>query len=553
MTHHISALEKERLQYKPKMPAALASGKITVEKGQFVEPRQNAEEIRKLFPTTYGYPLVKIVEGEGNLNNAPLCVGVVLSGGPAAGGHNVIAGLFDALKAANSQSRLIGFLGGPKGIFTNKWVELTEETINAYRNTGGFDMIGSGRDKIETPEQLEGCEKTAKELGMNALVVIGGDDSNTNAAVLAEYCTAKQIPLQVIGVPKTIDGDMRNEFIDMSFGFDTAVKTYAHLVGNICRDARSGRKYWHFIKLMGRSASHVTLEVALQTHPNVAIISEELKATGKTLDDVVTHIAEVIAKRAESGKNYGVVLIPEGLLEFLADFRGFLKDISDVLGREEEALAQLPKADRPAYVATQLAGASAELYKKLPASIQAVLLERDSHGNLTVSQIETEKFLVELVEARLAQWKEQGRYKGKFSAITHFFGYEGRCGFPTNFDADYTYCLGYVAAQLIRAGLTGYTVSAKNLAHPVEKWEFGGVPVTSMLNLEHRKGQLKPVIAKALVEIDQPPFKYFAANRETWAIDDCYHSPGPIQYYGPAELADARNLTMLLEAGLKEA
>ncbi|MGC8740536.1 MAG: diphosphate--fructose-6-phosphate 1-phosphotransferase [Candidatus Sumerlaeaceae bacterium] len=550
MSHHISMLESQRLQYKPKMPKALASGRIKIEKGPFVEPKANAAEIKSLFPATYGYPLVRLVEGEGDLTTAPLCVGVVLSGGPAAGGHNAIAGLFDALKAANPRSRLIGFLGGPKGIFTNKWIELTGEKIDAYRNTGGFDMIGSGRDKIETKEQLEGCENTAQELGLNALVVIGGDDSNTNAAILAEYCAAKNFPLQVIGLPKTIDGDMRNEFIDMSFGFDTAVKTYAYLVGNICRDARSGRKYYHFIKLMGRSASHVTLEVALRTQPNLAIISEELKSRKHTLDDVVTAIAQVVAQRAEAGKNYGVILIPEGLLEFLADFKGFLKDLGELLGKEEEQMSALPKDKRTEFVASKLSGASGELYRRLPTSLQEVLLQRDSHGNLTVSQLETEKFLAELVEARLNEWKQEGRFKGKFAAITHFFGYEGRCGFPTNFDADYTYCLGFAAAQLIRGGLSGYTVSAKNLAHSVEKWEFGGVPVTSMLTLEHRKGELKPVIAKALVELDKPPFQYFAANRERWAVDDCYHSPGPIQYFGPSEICDARNMTMLLEAGL---
>jgi pyrophosphate--fructose-6-phosphate 1-phosphotransferase len=552
MSENVSKLEASRLQYKPKMPAALSSSRVTVTKGAFVEPQANAKEIKDLFPFTYGYPLVQIVEGDGKLNDGPLCVGVVLSGGPAAGGHNVIAGLFDALKAANPQSRLVGFLNGPKGIFTNKWVELTADVIDTYRNTGGFDMIGSGRDKIETPEQLEGCEKTARELGLNALVVIGGDDSNTNAAVLAEYCASRQLPLQVIGVPKTIDGDMRNEFIDMSFGFDTAVKTYAHLVGNICRDARSGRKYYHFIKLMGRSASHVTLEVALQTRPNIAIISEELKALNMTLDDVVSFIANVVARRASAGKNYGVVLVPEGLLEFLADFNVFLKDLSDLLGREESELAKLPKEERPNYVASKLDGASGDLYKKLPPSIQEAVLQRDAHGNLTVSQIETEKFLAELVAARLEDWKDDGRFKGKFSAITHFFGYEGRCGFPTNFDADYTYCLGYAAAHLIRAGLTGYTVSAKNLAQPVEKWTFGGVPVTSMLTLEHRKGQLKPVIRKALVELDKGPFRYFAARRDEWALEDRYQAPGPIQYFGPPEICDACNLTMLLEAGVKQ-
>ncbi|MCX7625933.1 MAG: diphosphate--fructose-6-phosphate 1-phosphotransferase [Candidatus Sumerlaeaceae bacterium] len=552
MSHHISGLEAQRLQYKPKLPPVLASGKIKIEAGKVVpsQDKEHWQEIEKEFSTTSKLPVVKLVEGEGNLSNDALKVGVVLSGGPAAGGHNAIAGLFDALKAANRASQLFGFLGGPKGIFTNKWVELTAEAIAPYRNTGGFDMIGSGRDKIEKPEQLEGCEKTAKALGLNALVIIGGDDSNTNAAILAEYCAAKQIPLQVIGLPKTIDGDMRNEFIDMSFGFDTAVKTYAYLVGNICRDARSGGKYWHFIKLMGRSASHVTLEVALQTQPNLAIISEEVKARGLTLNDVVEQICDTIAKRAEGGKNYGVVLIPEGLLEFLADFNDFLRDIGHLLGQHGNELAALPPRERIDFVSSKLPDESAKLYRNLPASFQETILQRDAHGNLLVSQLETEKFLADLVEARLADWKEQGRYSGKFSAITHFFGYEGRCGFPTNFDADYTYCLGYAAAQLIRGGLTGYTVSAKNLAHPVEKWEFGGVPVASMVVMEHRKGALKPVIKKALVELDSPAFKYFAKHRDMWSVEDAYKSPGPIQYFGPPEICDSRNITMLLEAGI---
>lgn len=548
MSQDVSLLQTHRLKYQPKMPAALASGRVGIRKGEFVEPASHAEEIKSRFPKSYGLPLVEIVEGEGELSNAPLKVGVVLSGGPAPGGHNAIAGLFDALKAANPSSQLFGFLNGPKGIFTSKYVELAAEDIDRYRNTGGFDMIGSGRDKIETAEQLAGCEKTAKELGLNALVVIGGDDSNTNAAILAEHCLANGIPLQVIGLPKTIDGDMRNQFIDASFGFDSAAKTYAELVGNICRDARSGRKYYHFIKLMGRAASHVALEVALQTRPNLTIISEEVKAKKLSLKDVVDIIVDVVVRRAEAGKNYGVILIPEGLLEFLADFQEFLKELSSLLKHEEQKLEKLSREEKRKFVAENLK--SGALYSTLPPAIQDAVLMRDSHGNLTVSQIETEKFLAELVASRLEVLKSKGKYSGKFSALTHFFGYEGRCIFPSNFDADYTYCLGYAAAQLIRAGLTGYTVSAKNLAHPVDKWVFGGVPVTSMLTMEHRKGELKPVIAKKLVDLNEAPFQYFAKHRDEWVVEDAYLAPGPIQYFGPSEIADARTKTLLLESGL---
>jgi pyrophosphate--fructose-6-phosphate 1-phosphotransferase len=531
------------------MPKQLATGEIAVQKGRFVEPPGNDFEIKRIFPNTYGLPLVHIVSGAGELESSPITVGVVLSGGPAPGGHNAIAGLYDALKAANPASRLLGFLGGPKGVITNKHVELTAEFVDRFRNTGGFDMIGSGRDKIETPEQLKGCEETAIKLGLKALVVIGGDDSNTNAAILAEHCLAHKVPLQVIGLPKTIDGDMRNQFIEASFGFDTAAKTYAQLVGNVCRDSLSAKKYYHFIKLMGRSASHIALEVALQVHPNLAIISEEVKAKKMTLNNVVDQIVDVIVKRASTNKNYGVILIPEGLLEFLADFKEFLKELGSTLKSEEKQLQKLSTVEKRQLVAQRMT--TGALYASLPPSIQEVLLIRDSHGNLTVSQIDTESFLVELVSRRLDDLKKAGTFTGKFAALTHFFGYEGRCVFPSNFDADYTYCLGRAAAQLIRAGLTGYTVSARNLAKPAEDWEFGGVPVTSMLTLEQRKGAMKPVIEKALVDLEGAPFKHFESKRGMWVVEDAFASPGPVQYFGPPELADMRSQTLLLESAAR--
>jgi pyrophosphate--fructose-6-phosphate 1-phosphotransferase len=549
MSDNISALQKARASYSPKLPDVYKGG-FGVEMGETILPvEKHQEEIQMLFPNTYAKPLAKIVTGNGTLNSDPITVGVVLSGGPAPGGHNAIAGLFDALRKANPKNRLIGFLKGPKGVFTGKYKELTPEIMDQYRNTGGFDMIGSGRDKIDTPEQLDGCEKTLKDIGASALVVIGGDDSNTNAAILAEYFLARQLPVQVIGLPKTIDGDMRNEFIDASFGFDSACKVYAELVGNICRDAMSGLKYYHFVKLMGRAASHVALEVSLQTQPNYTVVSEELHEKKMTLAQVVDSIADMVAKRADAGKNYGVVVIPEGIMEFLDDFKATLKDIAHILGQYEVEFKDVSDIKkRVAILKGKLQKDSAEVYGTLPERVQVILTFRDPHGNLMVSQIESEKVVVAAVDQKLTEMKKAGTYKGRFSALTHFFGYEGRCVQPSNFDADYCYTLGYTGAQLIRAGLTGYTVSARKLAGPASGWEMGGVPVTSMLTLEARKGELKPVIRKALVEINGAPFKAFAQAREEWKTADAYRLPGPIQYFGPSEVCDATTITLQLEA-----
>lgn len=544
----ISVLQKLRQQYQPKLPKALKSGAFEVKAGKIVTPASGAEEIKKLFPDSYGMPLVEIIEGSGKLNAQPINVGVVLSGGQAPGGHNVIAGLLDALKAANPASKLYGFLGGPKGVITGKAQELTAEFVDAYRNTGGFDMIGSGRDKIEKEEDLAKCIESLKGLGVTALVVIGGDDSNTNAAVLAEHFMARKAGVQVIGIPKTIDGDMKNEYIEASFGFDTAAKTFAELTGNIARDSRSAKKYWHFIKLMGRAASHVALEVALQVRPNFTIISEEVEAKNLTLSQVVDQIADAVAKRAAAGKNYGVLVIPEGLLEFLSDFKSLLVEISNILRTEEATINDMAHDhERTNFTASKLTPDSAKVYSTLPDSIQEVLLKRDKHGNVLVSQIDTEKLLMNLVTRRLNEMKHDGEYVGSFNALPHFFGYEGRCVAPSNFDADYCYALGFAAAQLIRAGLSGYTVSATNLSAPAAEWQFGGVPVTSMLNMELRKGKMKPVIKKALVELEAGPFKYFASKRESWIVDDAYVYSGPIQYYGPSELCDALTETLKLE------
>lgn len=551
MSQQKSALQQERGTYQPKLPRALKSGRATLQSGEVVTPAAHAETIAKLFPHSTGKPLLTLVEGDQPVTSAPMTVGVVLSGGPAPGGHNAIAGIFDALKAANPASRLVGFLNGPKGVFTGKYKELTAEIIAEYRNTGGFDMIGSGRDKIETEEQIAGCEKTLKELGARALVVIGGDDSNTNAAILAENFLARNVPIQVIGLPKTIDGDMRNQFIEASFGFDTAAKTYANLVANVCRDSASARKYYHFIKLMGRSASHVALEVALQVQPNYTIISEEVARRNLTLSQIVDDICDMICRRAEAGKNYGVIVVPEGLLQFVPEFQPFFADLNKLVHERKAEMDALPDKEKHKFVADALPGHSGELYRSLPETLQEVLLITDSHGNLTVSQLETEKFLIITVKARLEELAAAGKYKGKFSALPHFFGYEGRCAPPTNFDADYCYTLGYAAVQLIIGGATGYTVSARNLAAPAEHWVMGGVPVASMLTIETRKGKEVPVIEKALVDPDDAPFQAFAAARESWKVEDAYIFAGPVQYFGPAEVCDAPTKTLELESKAK--
>lgn len=548
MSREKSALQNVRATYQPKLPKALRAGNIKVEFGAATAPATDAEEIKKLFPHTYGQPVAKIVEGETNLNSAALKVGVVLSGGQAPGGHNVIAGLFDALKTANADAKVYGFLKGPGGCIKGKYKELTPEIIDEYRNTGGFDMIMSGRDKIEKPEDLAACLNNFNEMGLDGLVVIGGDDSNTNAAVLAEYLRAQNAKTRVIGVPKTIDGDMKNEQIEASFGFDTAAKTYSELIGNIARDATSAVKYWHFVRLMGRAASHVALECALQTRPNVCLISEEIQEKGTTMQEIVDYIADVVVKRAAAGKNYGVVVVPEGLPEFITDIKVMIDELSNILGKDEKFIHELgDHSERAQYISGQLSDHSARVYASLPEDIQEVLLRRDSHGNVPVSQIETERLLMDMVADKIKHMKSKGETEAKFSPLGHFFGYEGRAAFPTNFDSDYCYSLGYTAAQLVRADLTGYTVNVQNLTQSSDQWVAGGTPVTMMLNMEIRKGRPTPVIKKALVELDGEPFKFFAANREEWAVSDSYLFPGAIQYYGPSEVCDCTTKTLQLE------
>ncbi|MFB3904093.1 MAG: diphosphate--fructose-6-phosphate 1-phosphotransferase [Acidobacteriota bacterium] len=550
MSAEISVLQKVRSAYQPKLPKALRAKNIKVELGVATEPVGHKEEIRRLFPKTCGQPAATIVEGQGNLSTRPLNVGVVLSGGQAPGGHNVIAGLFDALKATNPGSRLFGFLKGPGGVIKGKYKELTQELVDAHRNTGGFDIIMSGRDKIEKPEELAACKQNFESMKLDGLVIIGGDDSNTNAAVLAEYLLAHDCKTVIIGVPKTIDGDMKNEQIEASFGFDTACKTYSELIGNICRDSMSAVKYWHFIRLMGRAASHVTLECGLQTHPNVCLISEEIQAKGTTLAEIVDYIVDTVLKRAAAGKNYGVVIVPEGLPEFISDIKRMIDELSAILGKEEQYIHNLPDhSERVQYLNNRLTAASAKVYGSLPSDIQEVLLHRDSHGNVPLSQVETERLLIDLVSDKIRLLKAQGKTDAKFSSLSHFFGYEGRCAMPSNFDADYCYSLGYAATQLVRARLTGYTVNVQNLTKGADSWTAGGTPVTMMLNMEVRKGKLVPVIKKALVDLNGKPFQHFCRHRDQWAVNDDFAFPGPIQYFGPSEVADAPTITLKLERG----
>lgn len=546
MTQNTSNFHSQRLTYSPRLPKAL-QGHVKVEEVAGAQAT-NDGEIQKLFPNTSNQTTVRLVPTDSPQYTDPLTVGVVLSGGPAPGGHNAIAGLYDALKKINPASRLLGFLNGPIGVIQGDYLELTDEIINDHRNTGGFDIIGSGRDKIESNEHIERCIRSLTMLDAKALVVIGGDDSNTNAAILAEEMKKRNAGIQVIGLPKTIDGDMRNDIIETSFGFDTAAKTYANLVANIARDARSAKKYTHIIKLMGRAASHVALEVALQVRPNLTIISEEVEAKNLTLNDVVEQIVDVVVRRANKGKNYGVIVIPEGLLEFLADFKELLKDLSLLLRDEEEVLNSFHSdEDRRQFVSKKLPSNSTKVYNTLPDSIQHALLKPDKHGNIPVSQIETDVLLMDLVQLRLDELKMLGQFKGTFTPITHFFGYEGRCVAPSNFDAEYCYALGYAGAFLIAAGLTGVTVYGQNMISNPEEWVMGGIPVTSMLNMELRKGKMKPVIKKALVELEGKPFKAFAEARDSWVEEDAYHFVGPIQYYGPADVADAKTMTLVLE------
>ena len=542
-----SVLQQQRAAYQPKLPAALWSS-VQAVKGAPTQSVADQEKIKELFPNTYGLPELTFEKAaEAAAQGKAFNAGVILSGGQAPGGHNVISGLFDGLKALNPDNRLYGFLMGPGGLVDHNYVELTADIIDEYRNTGGFDIIGSGRTKLEKPEQFEKGLEIVTELGISALVIIGGDDSNTNAAVLAEYYKAKGAPVQVIGCPKTIDGDLKNEQIETSFGFDTATKVYSEVIGNIERDCNSAKKYWHFIKLMGRSASHIALECALQTQPNYCIISEEVEAKNLTLNQVVDDIAQVVAKRAETGNNFGIVLIPEGLIEFIPAIKALIAELNDMLAHHPEFPTLAPAAQRE-FVLANLKPENAEAFASLPEGVARQLtLDRDPHGNVQVSLIETEKLLSEMVGKRLAQLKAEGKYAGKFSPLHHFFGYEGRCAAPSNFDADYCYALGFNAAQLINCGATGYMSSVRNLTKPSSEWVCGGIPITMMMNIEHRHGEDKPVIRKALVELDGAPFKAFAAAREEWALNTCYTYPGPIQYFGPTEVCDQTSRTLFYE------
>ena len=544
-----SALQIARAAYVPKMPVALR-GSVRAVEGAATEAAGDKEEIKRLFPHTYGMPAVTFERGDAADPMPPINAGVILSGGQAPGGHNVIAGLFDGLKAANPESRLFGFILGPGGLVEHKYMELTADIIDEYRNTGGFDMIGSGRTKLERREQFDKGLEILKELGISALVIIGGDDSNTNAAVLAEYYRSIGAGVSVIGCPKTIDGDLKNDLIETSFGFDTACKVYSEVIGNIQRDCNSARKYWHFIKLMGRSASHIALECALQTHPNVCIISEEVEANDLSLDEIVNRIARVAARRAAEGNNFGTVLIPEGLIEFIPAMKRLIAELNDFLARNKAEFKMIKKSVRHSYLISKLSKENAALYASLPEGVARQLaLERDPHGNVQVSLIETEKLLAEMVDNRLSEWKEEGRYRGKFATQMHFFGYEGRCAAPSNYDADYCYSLGYAASCLIRAGKTGYMASVRNTTAPAEEWTAGGIPITMMMNMEQRDGVMKPVIRKALVQLDGAPFRAYAAMRDEWAMTTDYVYPGPIQYFGPSEVCDAPTKTLQLEQG----
>ena len=541
-----SALQIARAAYQPKLPQAL-KGAVVAKEGEPTQSVADQEAIKALFPNTYGMPLIQFVEGEAAEFPA-INVGVILSGGQAPGGHNVISGLFDGIKKLNADSKLYGFILGPGGLVDHNYKELTDEIIDEYRNTGGFDIIGSGRTKLEKEEQFEKGYEIIKELGIKALVIIGGDDSNTNACVLAEYYAAKNYGVQVIGCPKTIDGDLKNEMIETSFGFDTACKTYAEVIGNIQRDCNSARKYWHFIKLMGRSASHIALECALQVQPNICIVSEEVEAKEMSLDDVVTYIAQVIADRAADGNNFGTVLIPEGLIEFIPAMKRLIAELNDFLAHNGEEFAMVKKSQQREYIIKHLSAENSAIYASLPEGVARQLsLDRDPHGNVQVSLIETEKLLSEMVATKLAAWKEEGKYTGKFGAQHHFFGYEGRCAAPSNFDADYCYSLGYTASMLIANGKTGYMSSVRNTTAPAAEWIAGGVPITMMMNMERRHGEMKPVIQKALVKLDGAPFKKFAACREEWAKETAYVYPGPIQYFGPTEVCDEPTKTLQLE------
>ncbi len=552
---NLSPLQKARYEYSPKLPLMLRNGisEICVKEGAPTESVADQDKIKALFPNTYGKNEITFEKGTNTAAAKKLVVGVILSGGQAPGGHNVISGLYDALKATNKENVLLGFKGGPSGLLEDDYVEFDDEFINAYRNTGGFDIIGSGRTKLETKEQFAVVEEVAKKHGLNAIVIIGGDDSNTNAAVLAEYMAAKNTGIQVIGCPKTIDGDLKNEDIEASFGFDTATKTYSELIGNIERDANSAKKYWHFIKVMGRSASHVALECALETQPNICLIGEEVAAKKMSLQEITNQIADSVEKRGNKGMNFGVAIIPEGIVEFVPEFSKLIAEINELLaGKKTEEFNALPSWQaKYDFIKAGLTKESFTVFDILPTGIQQQLfLERDPHGNVQVSLIESEKLFSEMVKNELAKRKAAGTYKGKFAALHHFFGYEGRCAFPSNFDADYCYSLGYNACMLILYGYTGYLSKVSNIARPADEWVAGGMPITKMMNIERRNGEDKPVIKKALVELDGAPFEYFAAHRDEWAENTCFTFPGAIQYYGPSSVCDITTKTLALEKGL---
>ena len=553
---NLSPLQIERLKYQPKLPSSLASGinHLISKEGSATESVANQEEIKALFKNTYGKPTVTFETSSESSLSEIRNVGVILSGGQAPGGHNVIAGLYDALKQANSSNKLYGFLGGPSGIIEGKYVEFTDSFIDEYRNTGGFDIIGSGRTKLETEEQFKSSLEVCKKLNLSAVVIIGGDDSNTNAALLAEWFVANNAGIQVIGCPKTIDGDLKNEQIEISFGFDTATKTYGELIGNILRDANSAKKYWHFVKIMGRSASHVALEAALQTQPNITLISEEVEQKKMSLASIIDYMTDIIVRRSAAGRNFGIAVIPEGLIEFVPELKSMIANLNDIMPslEKDSSYSNGTDAEKIAIIENTLSSENSAVFKSLPALIKSqLLMDRDPHGNVQVSKIETEKLLISMIEEKLASMKKEGKFSGKFSTQSHFFGYEGRCAFPSNFDADYCYSLGFNAFALINFGLTGYLSSVRNLTAPASQWIAGGVPLTMMMNMERRHGEMKPVIKKALVELDGPVFKKLESNREDWAMNDRYLFPGAIQYFGPSSVCDITTVTLALESEFK--
>jgi pyrophosphate--fructose-6-phosphate 1-phosphotransferase len=553
MKNKVSPLEDARSAYEPSLPKAMSGGvgAVRFEEGGGTTAIRDMHAIKEQFPATFGRPVVSLVQGRGLDDPSPQKVGVVLSGGQAPGGHNVIVGLFDAIRSIHPDSKLFGFLGGPKGIFTGQYRELDDSAVKPFRNTGGFDLIGGGRDKIETDEQLAACKETCERLELDGMVIIGGDDSNTNAAVLAEYFLGQGVKTTVVGVPKTIDGDMKGGGVEASFGFDTATKVYSELIGNICRDARSAKKYWHFIKLMGRNTSHVTLECALQTQVNIALIGEEAEEKNLTLKQIVDDVAGVIRKRAEAGMNYGICLVPEGLIEFIPEIRVLIAELNRILSEHAKYFASVPLfSDKQEFINQELDKESSYVFSSLPVSIQQqLLLERDAHGNVQVSRIDTEALLTEEVSERIAKWSVEDKFPGRFQVQHHFFGYEGRCSAPSNFDADYAYSLGFAAAYLVAFDKTGYISAVQNLAAPPSEWKAAGIPLTSLMQMEMRKGRLTPVIGKALVRTDEEPFLTFAAARDRWAAADEYLYPGAIQYFGPDQVCGRPSVSLQLEAG----